>query len=213
MPRPRSLILIPTVVLSAALALAQPDISQSPVSSPASITQEHLQISFSAELNARAKYLAFAEQADSEGYRFIDGLFRAAALAESVHAGMMRIEMRKRGRDALLTPAMFGTKTTRENLMAALKMEMLERDQIYPAFTSQAISGGDSTAGSVFSQAGKAEAEHVKLFAAALEDSTLWRNSTRGLFVCMHCGYTVPSIKFVDCPSCRGPKADYAEID
>jgi len=49
-------------------------------------TQENLQEAFAGESQANRKYLAFAKQADREGYPQIAKLFRAAAEAETVHA-------------------------------------------------------------------------------------------------------------------------------
>ena len=49
-------------------------------------TQENLKEAFAGESQANRKYLAFAKQADMEGYPQAAKLFRAAAAAETVHA-------------------------------------------------------------------------------------------------------------------------------
>ena len=49
-------------------------------------TLENLQAAFNGESNANARYLAFAKQAQSEGYGEVASLFRAAARAEKIHA-------------------------------------------------------------------------------------------------------------------------------
>jgi rubrerythrin len=47
---------------------------------------ENLRTAFAAESQANRKYLAFAMQAETEGFRQVAKLFRATAEAETVHA-------------------------------------------------------------------------------------------------------------------------------
>ena len=49
-------------------------------------TEQNLQEAFAGESQANRKYLAFAKQAEKEGYSQAAKLFRAAAEAETVHA-------------------------------------------------------------------------------------------------------------------------------
>ncbi len=49
-------------------------------------TEQNLKEAFAGESQANRKYLAFAKQADQEGYPQVAKLFRAAAEAETVHA-------------------------------------------------------------------------------------------------------------------------------
>jgi rubrerythrin len=49
-------------------------------------TEQNLLEAFAGECRANRKYLAFAKQADKEGYSQVAKLFRAAAEAETVHA-------------------------------------------------------------------------------------------------------------------------------
>lgn len=48
-------------------------------------TLENLLTAYNGESNANAKYLAYAEKADEEGYAKVASLFRAAASAEKIH--------------------------------------------------------------------------------------------------------------------------------
>ena len=68
---------------------------------------ESLAEAFAGESQANRKYLAFAAQADKDGFPNVAKLFRAAAAAETVHA---HAHLR----------AMDGIKTTAENLEAAV---------------------------------------------------------------------------------------------
>ncbi len=49
-------------------------------------SEKNLQDAFAGESQANRKYLAFAKQADKEGFPQVARLFRAAAEAETVHA-------------------------------------------------------------------------------------------------------------------------------
>ncbi|MFH1077370.1 MAG: ferritin family protein, partial [Pseudomonadota bacterium] len=49
-------------------------------------TEKNLVDAFALESQASCKYLAFAKQAEKEGYKQIAKLFRATAEAEAVHA-------------------------------------------------------------------------------------------------------------------------------
>ena len=49
-------------------------------------TTENLQDAFAGESMANRKYLAFAKQAEKDGFKNIASLFRATAEAETIHA-------------------------------------------------------------------------------------------------------------------------------
>jgi len=49
-------------------------------------TKQNLMEAFAGESQANRKYLAYARQAEKEGYTQVAKLFRAAAEAETVHA-------------------------------------------------------------------------------------------------------------------------------
>ncbi len=49
-------------------------------------TQDNLLEAFSGESKANRKYLAYAQQAERDGFRQVARLFRAAAEAETIHA-------------------------------------------------------------------------------------------------------------------------------
>ncbi|MCJ7774401.1 MAG: rubrerythrin family protein, partial [Desulfobacterales bacterium] len=49
-------------------------------------TNDNLKEAFAGESQANRKYLAFAKNSDTEGFKQVAKLFRAAAAAETVHA-------------------------------------------------------------------------------------------------------------------------------
>ncbi|MHB8303849.1 MAG: rubrerythrin family protein [Acidobacteriaceae bacterium] len=97
-----------------------------------------MQAAFNGESNAHVRYLAFAKQADGEGYGEAASLFRAAARAEEVHASNHAAVIKEMGATPKATIESPEVKSTRENLEAAIKGETYERDIMYPAFLKQA---------------------------------------------------------------------------
>jgi len=88
-------------------------------------TQKDLMDAFAGESQANRKYLAFAKKAESEGYKQIAKLFRAAAEAETVHA---HNHLREAG----------GIKSTKENLEEAISGETFEFEKMYPGMIADA---------------------------------------------------------------------------
>ena len=76
-------------------------------------TEKNLLEAFAGESQANRSYLAFAKQAEKEGYTQAAKLFRAAAEAETVHA---HAHLRTLG----------GVKSTAENLQEAISGETHE---------------------------------------------------------------------------------------
>ena len=82
-------------------------------------TEKNLMEAFAGESQANRKYLAFAKQAEKDGYPRTARLFRAAAEAETIHA-----------HNHLKTVG--GIRTTLENLKEALAGETHEFKSMYP---------------------------------------------------------------------------------
>lgn len=179
----------------------------------ASTTLENMQAAFNGESNANAKYLAFAQQADKEGYSEAANLFRAAARAEQIHAANHADVIRKLGADpkaAVETPQV---KSTRENLQAAIKGETYERDTMYPDFLKQAKADGNAKAVRSLNLAKTAEAEHAKLYQAALDGLDRSKGvAATGYYVCPVCGFTTRVADFEKCPSCFTEKDKFEKV-
>ena len=88
-------------------------------------TEQNLKEAFAGESQANRKYLAFAKQAEQEGYKQVAKLFRAAAEAETVHA---HSHLRTLG----------GVKSTADNLQEAVAGETHEFKSMYPAMIEAA---------------------------------------------------------------------------
>ena len=179
----------------------------------ATTTLDNLQAGFNGESNAHARYLAFAEKADEEGYGAVASLFRAAAKAEDVHAANHAVVIKKLGgmpEAKIETPVV---KSTKENLEAAIKGESYERDTMYPEFLKQARAEGNRAAVQTFNYAKTAEAEHAKLYSEALNNLAKLKGSkAKDYYVCSVCGYTTAQMDFSKCPSCFTHKDKYEKV-
>lgn len=179
----------------------------------AATTLENMQAAFNGESNAQARYTSFAQQADKEGYRDVANLFRAAARAEQIHASNHAEVIKQLGAEPKATLETPQVKSTRENLEAAIKGETYERDTMYPDFLKQAKADGDAKATRSLNLAKTAEAEHAKLYRAALDGLNGAKNaSAAGYYVCPVCGFTTRVPDFEKCPSCFTAKDKFEKI-
>ena len=83
-------------------------------------TIENLLTAYSGERNTAARYIAFAVQAEKEGYLGIASLFRAVAHSEQVHATNHARALRKLGAELEIRVLPLDVKNTAENLRTAL---------------------------------------------------------------------------------------------
>ncbi len=162
-------------------------------------TQENLATAFAGESQANRKYLAFARQAEKEGYAQIAKLFRAAAEAETLHAHAHLANMG-------------GVGSTLDNLKAAVKGETYEFTEMYPPMVEQAKAEGHK-ARTMLDFANRAEKVHAGLFQQALAALQAGTDlSQMEVYLCPVCGdveFGVPPDK---CPICGAPKARYQKI-
>jgi rubrerythrin len=155
-------------------------------------TEKNLQEAFAGESQANRKYLAFAKQAEADGYPQAAKLFRAAAEAETVHA---HAHLRTLG----------GIKKTAENLKEAMAGEIHEFKKMYPGMIETAKAEGNKAAERSFSYANAVEEIHANLYQKAL-DTLENPKAVEYYSVCSVCGYTHENEAPDTCPVC-GAKA------
>jgi rubrerythrin len=160
-------------------------------------TEKHLDAAFAGESQANRKYVAFAKQAEKEGYRQVAKLFRAAAEAETVHA---HNHLRVIGR----------IKTTGENLKEAISGEIHEFKEMYPAMIEDAQAEGIKAAERTFTFANEVEKVHAGLYQKALDKMD--KLEEVDYFVCSVCGYTVEGEPPDSCPVCGAKSAAFFEV-
>lgn len=109
-------------------------------------TIKNLQAAYNGETNAHVRYLAFAKQADQEGYKQVAILFKAAATAEAIHAANHGAVLREMGATPMAKIETPTVTTTKANLEAAIKGETYERINMYPEFIKQAKEADENAA-------------------------------------------------------------------
>ena len=162
-------------------------------------TDQNLKDAFAGESQANRKYLAFAKQAEQDGFPNIARLFRTAAEAETIHA---------HGHLA----AMGGVKSTAENLKAAVDGETYEYTEMYPPMLQQA-EADKHKAKRMFGLAVKAEAVHAKLYKIALDAAQQGKDLTETAFyLCPVCGYIEFGKAPDACPICGAKKERFVQV-
>jgi rubrerythrin len=151
-------------------------------------SEKNLADAFAGESQANRKYLAFAKQADTEGYPQVARLFRAAAEAETVHAHAH-------------LKALGGIKSTKENLQEAIGGETHEYKEMYPPMIEDAKAEGATEALRSFSYANTVEKTHAELYQKAA-DSLGLSGDQFDYYVCPVCGHTHEKAAPEKCPVC-----------
>ncbi len=162
-------------------------------------TDENLATAFAGESQANRKYLAFARQAEKEGFAQIGRLFRAAAEAETIHA---LGHLANKG----------GVRTTLQNLEEAVAGETYEFTQMYPPMVEQAKAEGHR-AKTMLDFANRAEKVHAGLFRQALEALKAGKDlSQMEVYLCPVCGDVEFGVPPDRCPICGAPAAKFQKI-
>lgn len=161
-------------------------------------TDKNLAAAFAGESQANRKYLAFAKQADQEGFPQIAKLFRATAEAETIHAHAH-------------LKAMGGIKSTAENLKSAVSGETYEFDEMYPPFIKEAEAENNAAAVRTFKLANEAEKIHAELYQKAL--ANLDSKEVYDVYLCPVCGHVAEGSLPDACPICGAKAAAYKKID
>jgi rubrerythrin len=162
-------------------------------------TEENLKSAFAGESQANRKYLAFAKQAEKEGYTQAAKLFRAAAEAETVHA---HAHLRVLG----------GIKSTSENLKEAISGETYEFKQMYPEMIEAAKEEDQKAAERSLNYANAVEKIHAELYQKAL-DSLDNPQDVDCYYVCSVCGYTCENEPPDTCPVCGAKAKAFSKVE
>jgi rubrerythrin len=163
-------------------------------------TMQNLQAAYSAESNARARYLAFAEKADAEGYGTAASLFRAAARATQIHVTKLADVVRELGGIPHSGIQQAAVRSTKENLAASVSRDE-ERDIPYANFIRTAQAEGVFAAVSIFEYAQKSQAQSIHLFTEALQHVARMRGAGQAYYVCSTSGFTAATLDPMHCMS------------
>lgn len=169
-------------------------------------TLKNLLAAYSGESNASAKYAAYSEQAQADGYLALAALFAAASKAESLHAARHARVIRSLGGEATAEIGTYAGKEVAEMLKDAIAGETEEFTHMYPGFIAEAEAAGQAQALASFRGAMDAEVVHAKLYQEALDNLDAWK-APRKFYVCTICGWTEADAAPEKCPIC-GVAAD-----
>ncbi len=161
-------------------------------------SEQNLKNAFAGESQANRKYLAFAKQADKEGYAQVAKLFRAAAEAETVHA---HTHLKTLG----------GIRSTADNLKEAIAGETYEFKEMYPDMIKAAETEADKKALRSFNYANEVEKIHAALYKKALDN--LDSLESADYYVCSICGYTCEKEAPDTCPVCKSTGKAFFKVD
>ena len=178
-------------------------------------TARNLQISFSAEAQARSRYNFFARRAEDDGYIQIARLFDETADQEHEH-GLRFFKFFNGGE--LETTWSFPTgviEDTRSNLLSSAELELYVHGTMYKGFADIAREEGFKRAADTFDAISVAERHHEELFralAANIDSGKVFTRDKACVWKCIGCGYLHTGKEAPDkCPACVR-KRSYFEL-
>lgn len=168
------------------------------------LTMVNLLKAFAGESQARNKYEYYAKVAQKEGYRDIAAHFQRAANNEKEHA-KLELALHNMMKDN----QRFGD--TIANLNDAIRGESYENLTMYPDFAAIAKEEGHKEAAQLFSNIGKVEVEHEKMYRALLErlesGHEYESDNEEEEWICEVCGHIHRGKKALKvCPVCKHPQ-------
>ncbi|MBI4773478.1 MAG: rubrerythrin family protein [Deltaproteobacteria bacterium] len=161
-------------------------------------TEKNLLDAFAGESKTSRKYLAYAQQAEREGYTQAAKLFKAASAAEAIHA---LAHLRLLGM----------VKSTAENLEDAISGETHTFTTVYPTMIREAEEEGQKAAAITMGFAAEVECSHARLYRKVLSD--LENLPGADYYVCAVCGYTVENQVPDTCPVCKSSSKAFFQIE
>ncbi len=158
----------------------------------ASLNYENMKDAFKGETTASAKYAAYSQKAEEEGYHEIALLFKAASASEKVHANNHKAVLLNGKQEVPSVSPDFTVKSTKENLKDAIAGESYEVTTMYPEFIVNANKAGNQFSLMSLNYAYKTEQKHKIMYENAL--AAIESNNTKSLpivfYVCPTCGNT-----------------------
>ena len=177
-------------------------------------TLKNIMISIKGEVTANAKYIAFADAAEKEGYNGIAGVFRAISDAELKHAQDEFLVAQALNPNVIMPePEKFTVGTTKENLKDAIEGEKYEYRTMYADFAKIANAENILDARGIFTLAKLAEQAHAIIFIDLLANIDNFNSAKYGvIYRCPTCGnIMLGGVRPVACPKCADGGAGLIE--
>ena len=171
------------------------------------MTETNLRSAYGGESQAHMRYAIYADRAKKEGLPNVARLFTAVAFAEKVHASNHYRNIKTAGAATTVSGAIFGTRSTAEDLQAGIDGETFEVEEMYPAYKAVAASQGEKAAEISFSWALETEKVHLVLYKKAKEAVDKGKDvNISKVSICTVCGFTVEGDAPDRCPVCGAKK-------
>jgi rubrerythrin len=171
------------------------------------VTEANLISAFAGESQAHMRYQIYADRAEKSGYVNIARLFRAVAYAEKIHARNHYKIIQHKGDITTVSGALFGSRTTSEDLQNGIDGEHYEIDEMYPAFMEVAKLQKEYASEISFKYAWEAEKTHAAFYERAKDSADQDQDlELDDIGVCTVCGYTVEGEMPERCPICKAKK-------
>jgi len=178
------------------------------------MTETNLRSAYAGESQAHMRYAIYAERAKKEGFPNVSRLFTAVSSAERVHATNHYMNILTKGGSLTVSGAVFGSRTTSENLQAGIDGETFEIREMYPAYKVVAQFQGEKGAETSFSWALEAEKIHAILYQEAKKAVDQGKDAVLGpVRICTICGYTVEGDMPEKCPICNSGKETFRTFE
>jgi rubrerythrin len=171
------------------------------------ITETNLRSAYAGESQAHMRYAIYSDRAKKEGFLNVSRLFMAVAFAEKVHASNHYRNIRTKGAATTVSAAVFGPRSTAEDLQAGIDGETFEIEEMYPTYKAAAAFQAEKAAELSFTWALEAEKIHVALYKKAKDAVVKGKDVDLGqIQICAVCGYTVEGDAPERCPICKAKK-------
>lgn len=170
---------------------------------------------YKGEITAIAKYTAFSKKAVEEGYPQIALLYKAVAVAESIHAKNHKAVIEASGATVPVITPEYVVKLTKENLHDDIEGEAYEGITMYPNFLKVAKEAENNEAFVSLTYAMKTENKHKVFFEKALGDinSNTLLSLPSVYYVCPVCGDTYETQVPNHCDFSNTPKEQFLKIN
>jgi len=170
------------------------------------MTETNLRSAFAGESQAHIRYRIFAERAEKSGWPNVARLFDAISAAEKIHAGNHFRNILTKGGAQTVSGAVFGARSTSEDLQAGIDGETFEINEMYPAYKAAAQFQGEKDAETSFTWALETEKIHASLYKKAKQAVDQGKDVELGpIQICNVCGFTIEGDKPDRCPICGAP--------
>jgi rubrerythrin len=167
------------------------------------MTETNLRSAFGGESQAHIRYKIFADRAEKSGWPNVARLFNAVSAAERIHAGNHFRNIQTKGGAQTVSAAVFGARSTSEDLQAGIDGETFEINEMYPVYKAVAQFQGEKAAETSFSWALETEKIHASLYKKAKQAVDQGKDVDLGpIQICSVCGFTIEGGTPDKCPIC-----------